>query len=120
MIIDFFVKNLNFANHGFYKGFGEMLFNMVVSEKRAVSDQWLVSVLIKIASLGVTDPDYRRRVQNLLGANCERFTSNALIKFVVLELALNQGQFLLKQKDMILRRLKGFNLDGLHDIRMIT
>ena len=89
MIIDFFVKNLNFANHGFYKGFGELLFNMVVSERKAASDQWLVSVLIKLASLGVTDPDYKKRVQNLLDANCERFTSNALIKFVVLELAIN-------------------------------
>jgi len=61
-LIDFFVRNLNFAQYGFYKGFGELLYNMIVSDRRAVSDTWLVSVLLKIASLGVTDSDYRQRV----------------------------------------------------------
>jgi hypothetical protein len=119
-MIDFFIRNLNFTQQGFYKGFGELLYNMIVSDRRAVSDTWLVSVLLKIASLGVTDSDYRQRVQNLLDVNCERLSANALVKFVVLELAINQGKMLMKHKDLIIRRLRVFNPENVHEIRMVT
>jgi len=56
----------------------------------------------------------------LLDVNCERLSANALVKFVVLELAINQGKMLLKHKDLIIRRLKVFNPENVHEIRMVT
>jgi hypothetical protein len=45
MVIDFFIKNGNFALRGFYQGFGEMLYNMIISDRRATSEVWIMSVL---------------------------------------------------------------------------
>lgn len=47
----------------------------------------MVSVLLKIASLGVTDPFYTKRANALIDQNVERYSHNALIKFVILTLA---------------------------------
>ena len=47
-LIDFLIRNHNFTVHGFYPGFGELLYNTIISDSRSHSEMWLVSVLLKI------------------------------------------------------------------------
>ncbi len=48
MLIDFLIRNHNFAVYGFYPGFGDLLYNTIISDNRSNSEMWLVSVLLKI------------------------------------------------------------------------
>jgi hypothetical protein len=83
-LIEFIQRNSYFAQNGFYKGFGDLLFNAVLSDPRASSDIWLVSVLLKISTLGVTDPFFLEKVEKLMDANVERFLNQVLVKFIIL------------------------------------
>ena len=84
LLIDFFGKNLQFVQYGFYKGFGDLLFNTIISDQRAISEMWIVSVLLKIASIGISDPYFIEKVDKLIDSNLERFASNALLKLLIL------------------------------------
>lgn len=87
VLIEFFMRNHNFTAHGFYPGFADLLYNTILSDPRAFSDVWFVSVLLKIVSLGVTDRSFLDRIDRLIDDNIERFATNALIKLVILVLA---------------------------------
>lgn len=87
LLIDFFGRNLHFVQQGFYPGFADLLFDTILSDPRSVSEVWLVSVLLKIVSLGVTDPHFLGKVEKLIDANIDRFAHNALMKLIILVLA---------------------------------
>jgi hypothetical protein len=111
LLIDFFGKNLQFAQFGFYQGFGELLFNTIISDTRAVSEMWVVSVLLKIASLGISDPHFIDKIDKLIDGNLERFASNALLKLLILLHARDPER--LRHREYILKRLRTFNPDNI-------
>lgn len=84
LLIDFLAKNPHFVQHGFFQQFGDLLYNLIVSDSRAHSETWLVSVLLKLSTLGVSDPAFLARVESLLDQHAERLASHALVKFVIL------------------------------------
>lgn len=55
-LIEFFQRNLLFTRYGFYPGFTSILWAVIFSDPRCVSDLWLISVLVKLASMGISDP----------------------------------------------------------------
>jgi hypothetical protein len=55
-MIEFFQRNLLFTRYGFYHGFSDLLWAAIISDPRSVSDIWLISVLVKLGSIGVSDP----------------------------------------------------------------
>ena len=111
LLIDFFGKNLQFVQYGFYRGFGDLLFDTIISDQRAISEMWIVSVLLKIASLGISDPHFIEKVDELIDNNLERFASNALLKLLILFQARDHDKF--KYRDYILKRLRTFNPDNI-------
>lgn len=116
LLIDFFSRNQHFAQHGFYRGFGDLLYNTIISEPRASSEVWMVSVLLKIASLGVTDPVFKSKIDRLIDVNIERYANNALIKLVILVLA--QDPTHPKHRDLLMRKLRQFNPENVSDMRL--
>jgi hypothetical protein len=79
---------------------------------------WIVSVLLKIASLGVSDPHFIEKIDNLIDNNLERFASNALLKLLVLINARDPER--LRHRDYLLKRLRSFNPDNIQDNRLLT
>jgi hypothetical protein len=53
-----------FAAYGFHKGFGQLVFNMMLVEKRA--ERWLMQNFIKLHILGVKDPHFLQLQSKLL------------------------------------------------------
>jgi len=72
---------------------------------------WIVSVLLKIASLGVSDPHFIEKIDKLIDNNLERFASNALLKLLVLINARDPDR--LRHRDYLLKRLRTFNPDNI-------
>lgn len=57
-LIDFIVRNLHFSSHGFYPGFGDLLFNAIASDPKVNHQLWLVSLLLRNATLAIIDSSY--------------------------------------------------------------
>jgi len=75
---------MNFTLFGFYPGFSDLLYNLIVSDSRSNSEVWLVSVLLKLLGMGVSDKSFIEKVEKLIDQNAERFAnSNALVKFII-------------------------------------
>lgn len=55
-LIKFFTDNPVYSAYGFHKGFGQLLFNLMLMEKS--SERWLMSNFIKLHILGVKDPTF--------------------------------------------------------------
>lgn len=113
-LIEFFGKNLQFTQSGFYPGFSQLVFDSVISDARSASDTWLVSVLLKITSLGVSDIDFLKKVEKLIDSNLERFSQNSLIKLIILICSISQpssqgGGLMGKHRDYLIRKTKLFN-----------
>jgi hypothetical protein len=118
-MIDFFQKNLLFSRYGFYAGFTDLLWATIVSDPRSVSDIWSISVLVKLASMGISDPSLIKNIRDLLDSNIERYVNTALIKVAMLESAVNPDNSI--HRELILRRLRYINCENnpqLTDIRM--
>lgn len=88
-----------------------MLFNTIISDSRAVSEMWIVSVLLKIASLGISDPYFIERIDTLIDLNLDRFASNALLKLLILIHAREPDK--LKHRDYLLKRIRTFNPENI-------
>ena len=87
-----------------------------MSDPRAVSEVWLVSILLKLYHMGVTDPDFMKKIEKLIENNIDRFVSNALIKLVIL--VITQDEKNPKYKDLLLRKLRSFNPENVIDVKM--
>ena len=111
MKIEFQQRNLYFARYGFFSGFGSLLHDFITTDARVQSEAWLISVLLKLASLGVADPVYLQKAQALTDHHAERFSIHSLVKFVILTSA--QGTVKSKYRDLILKRLRYFNPENL-------
>ena len=118
VIIEFLQRNLYFARYGFFSGFGSLLHDFITTDARAQSEAWLISVLLKLASLGVSDPVYLQKAQALTDHHAERFSIHSLVKFVILTSA--QGTAKSKHRDLILKRLRYFNPENLTETRLAT
>ena len=64
-------------------------------------------MLLKIASLGVSDPSYLKRVDALIDQHAERFALHSLVKFIIL--ATSQPNLRQKHRQLIIKRLRFFN-----------
>lgn len=67
------------------------------------SEFWLVSVLLKIFSFHVKDPEFNDLVSRLIDYNFDRVVNNAFLKFLVLQSY--RGGETPKQKEVILKKL---------------
>ena len=63
-----------------------------------------MSVLLKIASLGVSDPSYLKRVETLVDQHTERIAHHSLLKFIIL--ATTQPSMRQKHRQLIVKRLR--------------
>lgn len=72
---------------------------------------WIVSVLLKIASLGISDPHFIEKIDKLIDGNLDRFASNALLKLLILIHAREPDK--LKHREYLLKRLRSFNPDNI-------
>jgi len=118
LLIEFFGRNLYFVQFGFYQGFGELLFNTIVCDPRANSDVWIVSVLLKLKSFGISDPQYMARVRQMVEANFEQYAQNALVKFAIL--VLTQSTSNARHNETLIRKLRYFNPENITDVRILT
>jgi hypothetical protein len=84
-IIDFLEKYPAFAIHGFYRGFSSLIYNSILCDSRVHSEFWLISVLLKITSLNIKDPNTLKCFDKLVDENFERIVNNAPAKFLVLQ-----------------------------------
>jgi hypothetical protein len=84
-IIDFLEKYPAFAIHGFYRGFSSLIYNTILCDSRVHSEFWLISVLLKITSLNIKDPNTLKCFDKLVDENFERIVNNAPAKFLVLQ-----------------------------------
>lgn len=83
-LIDFFQRNLLFTRYGFYKGFADLLWAAIFSDSRSQSDIWLVSVLVKLASIGISDDVLVHNIQMLVDQNIDRYVNTTLGKVAML------------------------------------
>lgn len=82
-LMDLLQKNQNFANYGFYRGFGDLLFNAILTDPRSQSEAFIVSTILRFYQLNVRDPTFVQKVNALLEANAERYSNVYLLKYVV-------------------------------------
>jgi len=75
-------------------------------------------VLLKIASLGVSDPTYLKRVEALIDQQAERFALHSLVKFIIL--VTTHPNLRQKHRQLIIKRLRYFNQDNVTDSRLAT
>lgn len=66
MLIDFLQHNLLFTRYGFYKGFSNLLWAAIFSDSRSLSDIWVLSVLVKLASIGISDDVLVHNIQMII------------------------------------------------------
>ncbi len=118
-LIDLLYKNPNFANYGFYKGFAELLFTTIMSDSRATSEIWLISIVNRIMNLGVSDPDFKALIDNMIEENIERLANVSLIKLVNLLHQLRSIEHS-KHKNMLLKRLRGYNPEHITDMKVLS
>ena len=83
-LIDFLQRNLLFTRYGFYKGFSDLLWAAIFSDSRSQSDTWLLSVLVKLASIGVSDDFLIHNIQMLVDQNIDRYVNTTLGKLGML------------------------------------
>ena len=106
-LIDFCQRNLLFTRFGFYPGFSHLLWASIFSDPRSQSDIWLISVLVKLASIGVSDPGVVRNIENLVDQNIERYVNTTLVKVAMLTCSLNPENP--RHRELILKRLRSMN-----------
>jgi hypothetical protein len=73
---------------GLPKGFSDLLVTSIYSDKRSISDFWISSVLLKIASLGITDKNLIQSFEKMIDSNIEKLANTTLVKLVILCVAL--------------------------------
>jgi hypothetical protein len=83
---------------------------MIFADPRSNSDIWLVSVLLKLASIGISDTELTKKIEDLVDLHIERYVNTCLIKVAMLECALRPENP--KHRDLILRRLRSMYLDN--------
>jgi hypothetical protein len=118
-LIDFLQRNLLFTRYGFYPGFTDLLWAAILSDPRSVSDIWLISVLVKLASIGVSDSHHVANVEQLVDKNIDRYVNTTLAKIAMLQCALSPENP--KHRELILRRLRSMNPENnpqVQDIRI--
>ena len=71
-LISFLYKYPIFAQYGFFKGFGHLLYSMIVTDHRLGSDIWIAQVFLRVFSLHVKDPDFCKLADQLILKNSER------------------------------------------------
>jgi hypothetical protein len=108
-LIEFFSRNILFSRYGFYPGFTDLLWASIFSDPRSQSDVWLISVLVKFASLGVSDPVFAKRIEQLVDSNVDRYANTSIVKLAVLVTALNESSP--RHRDLLLKKLKSLNLE---------
>ena len=109
MLIDFLQHNLLFTRYGFYKGFSNLLWAAIFSDSRSQSDNWLLSVLVKLSSLGISDDVLIHNIQMIFDQNIDKYVNATLGKVVMLHCALNPENP--RYREPILRRLRSMNPD---------
>ena len=65
-LIDFLQRNLLFTRYGFYKGFSNLLWAAIFSDSRSLSVIWLLFVLVKLASIGISDDVLVHNIQMIV------------------------------------------------------
>ena len=84
MLIDFLQHNLLFTRYGFYKGFSNLLWAAIFSDSRSQSDIWLLSVLVKLASIGISDDVLVHNIQMIVDQNIDKYVNTTLGKVAML------------------------------------
>jgi hypothetical protein len=95
------------------------LFNTIISDSRAISEIWIISVLLKIASLGISDPYFIEKVDHLIETNMDRFAGSAILRLVILIHARDDDNRL-RYREYLLKRMRTFNPDSFQDTRLLT
>lgn len=101
-----------FCRYGFFPGFSDLLFATLFADHRCqgdTSDIWLLSVFVKLASFGISDPNVVKRIADMLDKNIERYVYNALYKTSLLVGAINYEVPI--HRDLILKRMKSINFE---------
>jgi len=71
-LVAFLINNPIFAGFGFHKGFGKLLFNLMLVHKRP--ERWLLHNFFNLHLLGVKDPVFRALQNKLLDQNALVFS----------------------------------------------
>ena len=110
--------NQMFTRHGFYPGFADLLWAVIISDNRSTSDLWLLSVFVKLASMGITDSVFVRKIEMLIDQNIDRYLNTTLVKLSILLCSLHPENP--KYRELVLKRLRSLNPENnpqLHDLR---